>query len=68
MTPLLDRNGDVLLPRDAGIGAERVTPDDPRYRDLRAQAVDLNAPDDPEADVLLVARLSARHPVGHHAA
>ncbi len=67
MTPLLDRNGDVLLPRDAGIGAERITPDDPRYAELRTRAVDLNVPDDPAAEAVLLAGLEARYRAGHAA-
>ena len=59
--PLLDRNGiDLLLPRDGGHGAERITPDDPRYEALRPQAVDLNVPDDPAADAVLAAQFE-RH-------
>jgi hypothetical protein len=64
----IDRNGvDVLLPRDAGIGAERITPDDPRYPELRAQAVDLNVAEDPAAEAVLLAGLEARYRANHAA-
>lgn len=69
MIPIMDRNGvDVLVPHDAGIGADRVTPADPRYASLRALAVDLNVPEDPAADAVLAAELEARYRASHHAA
>ncbi|GLZ14883.1 hypothetical protein Acsp04_51180 [Actinomadura sp. NBRC 104425] len=33
------KGGRLLLPHDAGCGASEITPDDPRYADLRADAV-----------------------------
>ncbi|MDL4813113.1 hypothetical protein [Actinomadura opuntiae] len=69
MIPVIDRNGvDVLMPHAAGHGAERITPDDPRYGDLKAIAVDLNVPDDPAADAAPGAELEARYRARDHAA
>jgi hypothetical protein len=69
MTPIMDRNGiDVLVPHSAGIGADRITPDDPRYQTLKAVAVDLNVADDPAADAALAAQLEVRYRASHHAA
>lgn len=68
MIPIMDRNGvDVLVPHEVGIGAERVTPDDPNYEALKAQAIDLNVPADPAADAALAARLEARYRTEHAA-
>lgn len=62
MIPILDRNGvDVMVPHEAGDGADRITPEDPRYESLAAIAVDLNVPDDPAADAAIVAQLEARY-------
>lgn len=69
MTPIIDRNGvDLLVPHDAGHGAERITPNDPRYAELKPTAVDLNVPEDPAADATLAARLEARYRARSHAA
>jgi len=68
MVPLLDGNGvDLLVPREAGHGAERVTPDDPRYAALRIQAVDVTVPADPAAGAMLRAEFEARYQADHAA-
>ena len=51
------KSGKLLLPHDAGGGASEVTPDDPRYDGLRADAI---AEDDldgtPEENAAVAAR------------
>lgn len=67
-TPIVARDGvNVLIPHPHDIGADLVTPDDPRYPELRAQAIDMNVPEDPTADAVLLAELQARYRAGHAA-
>ncbi|MFD0900375.1 hypothetical protein [Actinomadura sediminis] len=39
MAEAMLKDGKLLLPHDAGCGASEITPDDPRYDELRADAV-----------------------------
>lgn len=51
------KNGELLLPHDAGCGAELITPDDPRYPALHADAVrDEDLQNRPERSSALAAR------------
>lgn len=54
MAQAVFKNGELLLPFDVGCGADVITPDDPRYETLRADAVvdeDLNGTSEEAADI-----------------
>lgn len=51
------KHGELLLPHDVGCGVKLVTPDDPHYPDLHADAVrDEDLRDSPARSAALAAR------------